>query len=170
MFTKARIYDRMIGKGPSGSFDIRGGHDHRIIGEVEVIRNDQYGDESLFTKTIEYNDLLVNGSVYFSEKINNFRSSFAPTPLDVDLGVHTLEEITRDDSTIRDEVVAGIVIGIDGCTNTYNTVKPVQRHHKCVPGIVPFRTVDQANDLENRDRSQYFLKASNMVNGHPCSV
>lgn len=170
MFTKARVTDRMIGDGPSGHFDVNGAHDHRIIGEVEVIRNTFEGDQSLFTHTIDYNDLLVNGSVYFSEKINNFRSTFAPTPLDVDLGVHKLSEITRDDTTVREEVVAGIIIGIDGCTNTYNTVKPVQRHHKCVPGIVPFRTVEAINDLSNADQSKYFLKTRKMVNGQDSYV
>lgn len=165
--TKARIFDEVVANGVK----YKGGdHQHRIIGEVEVVKNTPDGDESLFTRKIHYNDLLLTGAVFMSEKINNIRSTFNPLPLDVDLGVHQLADIVRDGSTVRDEVVAGIVVGIDGCTNTYNTVKPVQRHHKTVDGIVPFRTVSSKNDLANSDRAKYFLHATTTVNGQECSV
>lgn len=169
-YDKAVVTDMMAGRGPAGPFIVAGKTAHQIIGEVEVVRATPCGDETLFTKMIDYNDLLVNGSVYMSEKINNFRSSFAPTPLDVDLGVHALTDIVRDNSTIKDEIVCGLVIGIDGCTNTYNTVKPVQRHHKCVPGIVPFRTVPTANDLQNSDQAKYFLRTSRVLSGTEYSL
>lgn len=143
-----------------------------IIGEVEVIRTSWNGQETLFTRTIHHNDLLVNGAVFMSEKNNNMRSSFAPTPLDVDLGVHQLSDVDRTDVTVPLERVCGLVVGVEGCTNTYNTVRPVYRHHRTVPGIVPYRTVqlDVTGDLSNQMQSKYFLRVEKMVQGQRCAV
>lgn len=171
MFAKARIIDKIIGRDKNGIFRVDGGKNifrHPIIGEVEVIQNGPSGNRTLFTKKIHYNDLLVNGAVYFSEKINNFRSSFAPTPLDVDLGVHALSDIVRDNTTIKDEIVIGLVAGVGGSTDTYNQIHPVQRHHKCVPNIIPFRVVDTTNDLTNSDQTKYFLKSEKVIGGRKC--
>lgn len=152
---KARIYDTVMCNG----IDINArNHAHPIIGEVEVIKGSDVDGKTLFTKTIHQNDLLVNGAVYISEKINNMRSTFKPSPLDVEVGTHTIEQVTRDNTTIGNETVCGLIIGTGGTSDTYNTVRAVKRGARMVPGMVPYRVVPLAEDINGTVRSQYFMR------------
>lgn len=134
--------------------------EHGIIGEVEVISTTRRGT-SRFTRTIRRNnELLLGGANFFSEKANNMRSGFAPLPIDVEYGIHTIEDLTVDSETIKNEVICGMTIGIDGCVNTYNTVKPVLSHSRIVPGMIPFRkmTLEEEVLLTEAERAKYFMR------------
>lgn len=152
---KAKIADELYS---DGKLVAHNKEDHKIIGEVEIITESKVDGKRIFTKTIKYNDLLVGGSVYISEKINNVRSTFKTTPIDVELGVHTAEDITVDTSTISDELICGIMVGNEGTSDTYNTVRAVKRSARTVPGIIPFRVVPLNDDLKDNDREKYFLR------------
>ena len=129
-----------------------------IIGEVEVIYQSKLNGKQVFTRTLHHNDLLVTGSVFFSEKVNNMRSTFQTVPLDLEYGIHSAEEIVRDHTTIPNEKICGIMIGDGGAGDTYNTVYKVNRAARKVPGIVPFRVVPVDADLNPTDREKYFMR------------
>lgn len=135
----------------------------RTIGEVEVIGRDSEGN-TLFTKTYN-NSLLIGGACFFSEKSNNLRSRFTPQPLDVLYGEHDINDVVIDENTIKEEKIIGIVTGIQGCTNTYNTVRPVLKNALTVPGMIPFRVVPTAEDLTGDDRARYFLRKTIFYDG-----
>lgn len=131
----------------------------KIIGEVEVIAYSKKDGKPLFTRTMIHNDLLVSGAVYFSEKANNMRSSFQTVPLDLELGVHTRDQIQTTAETIQKERICGIMVGNGGTSDVYNTVHKVNRAARCVPGMIPFRVVPLDNDLRADARSRYILRA-----------
>ena len=135
----------------------------RTVGEVEIIGKDRDGN-TLFTKTHK-NALLINGACYISEKENNRRSRFAPQPLDILYGAHTATDVQVTDETLKEEYVIGMVIGIQGCTNTYNTVRPVLKNALTVPGMIPFRVVPTAEDFTGGDRERYFLRQTIYYDG-----
>ena len=132
--------------------------DKTIIGEVEVIYRSKQGGKTMFTRTLHHNDLLTTGSVYFSEKANGFRSLFVTTPVDVEMGVHSISEVDQGNDSIPNEIICGAMIGNEGTGDTYNTVRPVRRANRTVPGPIPFRVVPVTADLTGTERSQYFLR------------
>lgn len=135
------------------------GGGHQIIGEVEIIARAKNG-KVLFTRShrLERNDLLVTGAVYLSEKINNLRSTFLTTPVDVSLGVHTADQVDRTNASIPNEIVCGIMVGNGGCGDTYNTVHKVHRTDYTVPGPLPIRVCPLSRDLSGVTRQKYFLR------------
>lgn len=134
------------------------GESHEIIGEVEVIAKTRHGNVTLFTRKLRRNDLLVTGAVFLSEKMNQLRSSFLTTPLDVSLGIHTIDQVDRSNATVPAEFICGLTVGIGGCDDTYNTVHRVHRTDLSVPGMVPFRVVDLSSDLDEATRRRYILR------------
>lgn len=122
-----------------------------VIGEVEVVYHSKRDGKVIFTKTLGHNDLLVGGATFFSEKVNNIRSSFRTQAIDEEFGIHTreyMDEIedpeasaitTRWLANIRNEKICGITIGNGGCGDTYNQVYKVNRSARKVPGMIPFR-------------------------------
>jgi hypothetical protein len=130
-----------------------------IIGDVEVIYQSKHNGKVIFTRKLHgHNDLLVTGGVFLSEKANDIRSSFKTVPLDLELGVHTSEQIENTSRTISREKIAGIMVGNGGAGDTYNSVYKVTRSARSVPGMLPFRVVPTNNDLASSDREKYFLR------------
>ena len=70
----------------------------RTFGEVEVLYRSKRNGKPIFTHTKEKNSLLVTGGVFLNEKINNLRSSFLTSPLDVEQGVHTYDDLDRSNA------------------------------------------------------------------------
>lgn len=134
------------------------GHGVDIIGSVEIIYQSKKNGKAVFTRNLYKNDLLVTGAVFMSEKNNNMRSTFQTVPLDLELGVHTNDEIVVDHTTIANEKICGLMIGNGGCGDTYNTVYKVNRASRSVPGMIPFRVVPVDKDLDPTDREKYFLR------------
>lgn len=131
----------------------------RVIGDVQVIYESKKTGKVIFTKTLhDHNDLLVTGAVFLSEKANDLRSSFKTLPLDIELGVHTAEEVDVTTETVSEEMIAGIMVGNGGAGDTYNTVYKVNRASRHVPGMIPFRVVPILEDLDPTDREKYFLR------------
>lgn len=129
-----------------------------VIGEVEVICSSKANGKAIFTRNLYKNDLLVTGAVFMSEKNNNVRSTFKTMPLDLELGVHSVEEIVNDHTTVPMEKICGLMIGNGGAGDTYNAVYKTNRAARSVPGMIPFRVVPVDNDLSATDRSKYFLR------------
>lgn len=130
-----------------------------ISGLVDVLYRSKETGRPLFTKSFKgHNDLLVNGAVYFSEKANNTRSRFLTLPLDVELGVHVIEELDRTNATISQETICGFMVGNLGTGDTYNAVRPVRRTDRSVPGPLPFRVVKANDDLKGAERDKYFMR------------
>lgn len=138
----------------------RAAHKSEIVGEVEILSHTRMG-KARFTKTTKrQNELLLGGANFFSEKANNMRSTFTPVPIDVELGIHKNEEVELTVDTLKEKVICGMTIGIDGCVNTYNTVKPVLTHSRVVPGMIPFRKMKLEEEvlLDEETRAKYFLR------------
>ena len=131
---------------------------HEIIGEVEVVYKSKRTGKAVFTRSTELNDLLVTGAVFLSEKVNNIRSTFKTTPIDLELGVHTTEQIDTTSKTVPMEKIIGIMVGNGGCGDTYNTVHKVHRTDRTVPGMLPFRVVHINSDLTGDTRRRYLLR------------
>lgn len=140
------------------------GHEYRsdhsdIIGDVQVIYESRSSGKVIFTRTLhDHNDLLVTGAVFLSEKTNNMRSTFKTIPLDLELGVHSNDQIEVSQKTISREKIAGIMVGNGGAGDTYNSVFKVNRAARHVPGVVPFRVVPVDQDLKGTDREKYFMR------------
>lgn len=133
--------------------------DKTVIGEVEVIYTSNANGKVLFTRrNVLRNDLLTTGSVYISEKLNGFRSRFTATPIDIELGIHSPDDVDTSSATIPQEIVCGIMVGNGGAGDTYNTVNKVRRSNRMVPGVVPFRVVPVTNDLNPTERAKYILR------------
>ena len=132
-----------------------------IIGEVEVIYQSRYNGKTMFTRNLYKNDLLVTGALFMSEKNNNMRSKYTTTPIDVELGVHNVEDVDNSNATISDELICGMMIGNGGAGDTYNAVYKVNRAAHSVPGMIPFRVVKveaDGTDLSETERDKYFLR------------
>lgn len=137
---------------------LAGGEPHEIIGDVEVIHKSRSGRKVFTRKLWGKNDLLVTGGVFLSEKINNIRSSFKTTPLDLQFGVHRIEDIDTTSATVPQEQVVGIMVGNGGCGDTYNTVNKVRRTDRHVPGPLPLRVRPLDSDLTGPERDRYLLR------------
>ena len=136
-------------------------HDpNEVVGEVEILYRSKRNGKAVFTKTINRNDLLVTGAVYLSEKVNNTRSTYKTTPLDVSYGVHGAEDVDYTAESIPFERICGIMVGREGCGDTYNTVHRVVRTDLRVPGMIPFRVIDTSrrDDLTGEERNLYFMR------------
>lgn len=134
-----------------------------MAGDVVILGRDKRGNV-MFTRT-EHNAILVNGSSYLLEKANNMRCRFAPPPLDVIYGSHTQSQVEVTKETLLQEYVCGMVFGIGGCTNTYNTVRPVSRNALTVPEMIPIRVVPAAEDFIGEKRAKYFLRKTTYIGG-----
>jgi len=134
------------------------GDPHEIIGEVEIIHKSRHTGKTVFTRNLRRNDLLVSGGVFLSEKVNNMRSTFLQTPIDLELGVHKIEEIDRSSASVPMEQICGIMVGNGGCGDTYNTVHKVHRTDRTIPGMLPIRVVPIGKDLEGTTRKRYCLR------------
>lgn len=134
------------------------GEPHEIIGEVEIIHQSRITGRTVFTRTLGYNDLLVTGAVFLSEKVNNVRSSFLTNPIDFNLQIHKVEDIDRTSVTVPKEQIVGICVGNGGCGDTYNTVHKVHRTDIEVPGMLPIRVRPLNQDLKGVARGNYFLR------------
>lgn len=150
----ARINDDLL----VGKTRVKPHHEAPIVGEVEVIVDSAVDGKHIFTKSIKNNELLVNGAVFISEKINNIRSGFANLPLDVEVGTHTIDQINRTVTTIPDEKICGLVIGNGGNQGVYSAIYPVDRGARVVPGMIPYRVVPLGDDLNEADRKYYFMR------------
>ena len=153
-FDHAHVYDELYANGQL----VAQGAPHEIIGEVEVIHKSRITGKTVFTRRLRRNDLLVSGGVFLCEKVNNMRSSFLQTPIDLELGVHQIEEIDRSSATVPMEQICGIMVGNGGCGDTYNTVHKVHRTDRVVPGMLPFRVVPLSKDLDGTTRKRYCLR------------
>ena len=133
-------------------------------GTLNIIARDKLGN-AMFTRTID-NALLINGGAYLCEKANNHRSIFKPQPLDTLYGNHQMSDIELSDDTLTQEFICGMMFGVGGCTNTYNTVRPVLKNALHVPTPVPIRCVPTDEDLVNTERDRYFLRKTQYINGN----
>lgn len=149
----ARIHDELLHNGK-----LITGTEHAIIGEVEIIYESKKTGRKIFTRRLEYNDLLVTGAVWISEKMNNARSSFITTPVDVQLGVHKTEELDTTVASLPNERICGIMVGKGGCGDTYNTVHKVHRTDLTVPDPIPLRVCHLSKDLKGAARNRYILR------------
>lgn len=171
-----RVVDQLYANGQL----VAGGDPHEIVGEVEIIYRSKHNGKAVFTKTIRRNDLLVTGAVFLSEKVNQIRSSYLPTPLDVKHGTHSMDDrfglgdtsyLMNALGTIPYERICGIMVGREGSGETYNQVHRVYRTDTEVPGVVPFRTIclsDGEEDLEGDERKLYMLRTLQTINGKEC--
>lgn len=134
-----------------------------MSGDVIILGRDEQG-RTMFTRT-EKNAILVNGRSYILEKANNRRCRFAPPPLDVIYGSHTQSRVEVTNETLLQEYVCGMVFGIGGCTNTYNTVRPVSANALTVPEMIPIRVVPADEDFIGVERAKYFLRKTTYIGG-----
>ena len=147
----AHVYDELWVNGTLAAH----GSPHEVIGEVEIIHTSKHTGKTIFTRKLRRNDLLVSGAVFLSEKVNNMRSTFLQTPIDMELGVHRIEDIDRTSASVPLEQICGIMVGNGGCGDTYNTVHKVHRTDRVIPGMLPLRVVPIGKDLEGSTRMRY---------------
>lgn len=129
-----------------------------IVGDVEILRRGVKNGKVIFTRDRKHNELLLTGMTYLSEKVNNVRSRFKPTPIDVSLGCHTVDQVVDNDTTVPNEKLCGIMAGVGGSGDVYNTIAPVYRTDLTVPGMIPFRVRPVDDDLDEHTRAGYFLR------------
>ena len=151
---KVEAYDELW----EGGRLLAGGKSTRIVGRVHALYRSEIDGHPIFTSEDADNTLLIVGGVFLSERINNWRSTFAPPSVDEILGVHTVDQIDRSNNTIAQEKVCGFMIGIGGSGDVWGAIRPVHRTALTVPEPIPFRVVPVSEDLTGNLRRRYILR------------
>ena len=108
----------------------------------------------------DHNELLLEGGLFTLAKISGLSTPITIKSLNSDFGVQATE--TDNVGPRANDVICGFVIGISGCGDVFDTVKPVYYKDRRITTMVPFRQVEVANknSIESVDDRKYYLKVT----------
>lgn len=105
-----------------------------------------------------HNELLLTGGLFTLSKISGVNPPIKPITVNQQLSVNVNETVTSYTGPRREDVICGFMVGIDGCTDVFDTVGTVYYKDRTIYSPVPFRKVEITDDLSSSDRSMYHLK------------
>ena len=114
--------------------------------------------EHLFT---DHNELLLSGGLFTLSKISGVNPPITTKSINTDLSILASETNPGYTGPRREDVICGFMIGISGCSDTFDTVKPVEYKERTITSLVPFRKVEKTADLSTAERAKYHLKKEN---------
>lgn len=144
----------------------------QIEKEISFAGNNQHGKGVKFYTEVEmynelgeliekgHNELLLSGGLFTLSKIAGVDIPLKIKTINQDLGINVNETVESFHGLRRDDIIRGFMIGLDGCTDTFDTVQPVYTKQRRITSLIPFRMVEQAEDLEPSERGKYKLKVS----------
>lgn len=115
-------------------------------------------NEHLFTG---HNELLLSGGLFTLEKISGVTAPITIKSVNTDLSILPSETNPGYSGPRREDTIIGFMIGTSGCTDVFDTVKPVEYKERTITSLVPFRKVEKTQDLSVAERENYFLKKDN---------
>jgi hypothetical protein len=107
-----------------------------------------------------HNELLLSGGLFALSKISGVNPPINIQTINTDLGININETASGFTGPRREDTIIGFMIGIDGCTDVFDTVAEVQVKQRNIASLVPFRMVETAYDLTATERQKYNLKVS----------
>lgn len=105
-----------------------------------------------------HNELLLSGGLFTLAKISGADMPIDIQSINTDLGINVLESDTSYTGPRREDIIQGFMIGLDGCTDVFDTVDEVEVKQRNIGSLVPFRMVENAFDLSPTDQAKYGLK------------
>lgn len=109
----------------------------------------------------DHNELLLSGGLFTLAKIANVNMPITIQTLNQDLNIEAGETPPTEPGPRKIDHIFGFIIGIGGCTDTFDTVKPVLYKERKVDSLIPFRKVKKDVGLDVDERSKYYMKKSN---------
>lgn len=108
----------------------------------------------------DHNELLLEGGLFTLSKISGLKPPLTIKSLNSDFGVQATE--TDSDGPRANDVICGFVIGISGCGDVFDTVKPVYYKDRRITTMVPFRKIEVADTatIEEVSDRKYYLKVT----------
>lgn len=113
--------------------------------------------EHLFT---DHNEQVLAGCLFTLSKVSGVNMPINIQTINTDLSVNTNESSVDYTGPRREDVIQGFMIGIDGCTDVFDTVYPVYKKERRLKSLVPFRMPETGADLSTTDAKKYGLKVT----------
>ena len=107
-----------------------------------------------------HNELLLSGGLFTLSKISGINIPLAIKTLNQDLSINVNETTESYTGLRREDIIRGFMIGIDGCGDVFDTVEPVYTKERRITSLVPFRMVEQSDDLQDSEKAKYKMKVS----------
>lgn len=108
-----------------------------------------------------HNELLLTGGLFTLAKIAGVDPPISPRTVNQQLNIAINETAKSYTGPRREDVICGFMVGIDGCTDMFDTVKTVYYKDRTIYSPVPFRKVETTADLSSEDKAKYHLKLQN---------
>lgn len=109
----------------------------------------------------DHNELLIPGGLFTLAKISGVNMPIKTETLNTKLNLLASEDTPVHTGPRREDVIFGFVIGIGGCTDVFDTVKPVKYKEIEVDSLVPFRKPLKSDDISPDTQRKYALKVTN---------
>lgn len=108
-----------------------------------------------------HNELLLTGGLFTLSKISGVDIPIKPKTVNQQLSINVNETTTSYTGPRREDVICGFMVGIDGCTDVFDTVGTVYYKDRTIYSPVPFRKVEITDDLSVTDKQKYHMKVQN---------
>lgn len=108
-----------------------------------------------------HNELLLTGGLFTLSKISGVNAPIKPKTVNQQLSINVNETSTSYTGPRREDVICGFMVGIDGCTDVFDTVGTVYYKDRTIYSPVPFRKVEITDDLSDSDKQKYHMKVQN---------
>lgn len=105
-----------------------------------------------------HNEQLLSGGLFTLSKIAGVDMPINIKTINTDLSININETVKSFTGPRREDIIQGFMIGIDGCTDVFDTVSPVLKKQRNIKSLVPFRTVETVADLTTGEKAKYALK------------
>lgn len=106
------------------------------------------------------NELILSGGLFVLSKISGVTIPLKIKTINEDLGINVNETVEAYTGLRREDIIRGFMIGIDGCTDVFDTVQPVSIKERHIKSLVPFRMVETKEDLDQTEADKYKLKVT----------
>lgn len=143
--------------GLKDNVDVKRSYNKKPKFHTEVTFKNELG-ETLFTT---HNELVLSGGLFLFEKIGNTNAPINIQTANIDLGILPTEVDPGFKGPRREAGIFGFVLGLGGCTDVFDTVKPVKYKERKVEAMIPFRKVPKTKDLTSAERNKYFMRKEN---------
>lgn len=107
-----------------------------------------------------HNEQLLAGCLFTLAKVSGVDMPITIGTINNDLSININETTKSFTGPRREDVIQGFMIGIDGCTDVFDTVAPVYKKQRNIKSLVPFRMVEKVDDLKEEDKAKYALKVT----------
>lgn len=105
----------------------------------------------------KHNELLLSGGLFVLAKISGVDIPLDIKTINSDLNINVQETTKSFTGPRREDVIQGFMVGIDGCDDMFDTVKPVYTKQRTITAPIPFSMVEDLNELSDEEKARYAL-------------